>query len=581
MSSSWDSQKKPKKCKKMQTNIIDTSNSYLNNPNSDWLASIMNCEQKTTRSQNKPRMQKVPKIMRDVKDSNRIYDPMVVSVGPYHHGKPELEQVEKLKKRIAQKLVSRSNKRIEFLYNEVAKVAPRARDFYAEGSVEKLEDEKFLRIMFLDGCFVAYFIYCVVKDNLKELEINNDAIVSIGRDMFLLENQLPFLVLKALMSAIFPQTEWKRMVEEFVKKVNGIVSEVDEFNMGFYPVSQNEEMPKAFHLLDLLRAILLKNNCSEPGRDYYYLPKWMLYVCFASFRRLLYVCSALLKWLFYLCSGLFHVLHLTYNSLLMILLIAWPKLPILLSFLQEPCKRKFSLLKWAYRRSFGFLQWTLKKIYFKVMILVVLLWLLFISLFQFRRRRRRDKLWYSFPSVKELKAVGINFKMSESFSFRSVHFQPGLIYGNILLPPIVIDNSTQTRFLNLIAYERCCCDLSGFNITSYICFLDSLINHPDDVKELRVEGILFNNLRSDEEAANLINQMGRGLTDPDAYQTIKKDIHKYSKKRRRIWIVEILRTHFNSPWTTIAFFVTVFSATETYFTIFPRIRKIVIDYLSK
>ena len=52
----------------------------------------------------------------------------------------------------------------------------------------------------------------------------------------------------------------------------------------------------------------------------------------------------------------------------------------------------------------------------------------------------------------------------------------------ILLPPIIVDDSTRPKFLNLIAYEMCLDFENDFGITSYISFLDSLI---DDAKESR------------------------------------------------------------------------------------------------
>ena len=45
-------------------------------------------------------------------------------------------------------------------------------------------------------------------------------------------------------------------------------------------------------------------------------------------------------------------------------------------------------------------------------------------------------------------------------------------------------------------------------ITSYISFLDSLIDEANDVKMLRKAGILYNCLGSDEEVARVFNEIG-------------------------------------------------------------------------
>nr|DAD22720.1 TPA_asm: hypothetical protein HUJ06_024183 [Nelumbo nucifera] len=162
--------------------------------------------------------------------------------------------------------------------------------------------------------------------------------------------------------------------------------------------------------------------------------------------------------------------------------------------------------------------------------------------------------------------------MSESLSFTRVEFKPGFILGDLILPMVAIDKSTEVMFLNLIAYETSCFDLDDFNVTSYICLLDSLIDRADDVKELRSDRVLINNLGSDEEAADLINQLGRNLMDPNIYNGAKTEIKKFCGQKWRIWFAEIKLKYFRSPWTIIALVAAslalFLTAVQTYFTVF-------------
>ncbi|KAG5062362.1 hypothetical protein JHK85_003545 [Glycine max] len=82
------------------------------------------------------------------------------------------------------------------------------------------------------------------------------------------------------------------------------------------------------------------------------------------------------------------------------------------------------------------------------------------------------------------------------------------------LPEIVVDDTTAATVLNLIAYEMCPDFENDYGICSYVSFLDSLIDHPDDVKALRSEQILLNSLGSDEKVANLFNTISTDLV-PD------------------------------------------------------------------
>jgi hypothetical protein len=91
------------------------------------------------------------------------YDPLMVSIGPYHHGKPELKEMENIKLMMARQFVQQSEELVEDLYDKVAEVSNEAGQYYAEDSTEGLEDEQFTQMMFLDGCFILQFIFCLLR----------------------------------------------------------------------------------------------------------------------------------------------------------------------------------------------------------------------------------------------------------------------------------------------------------------------------------------------------------------------------------------------------------------------------------
>ena len=179
--------------------------------------------------------------------------------------------------------------------------------------------------------------------------------------------------------------------------------------------------------------------------------------------------------------------------------------------------------------------------------------------------------WNSFRNVQELKAVGINLKSSNNRCLGNITFTQKYwkFYGGTLsLPPIIVDDSTGPKFFNLIAYEMCPDFENDYGVSSYISFLDSLIDESKDVIDLRNAGILRNFLGSDKEVARVFNEIGIDLVpNPDIYKCVKCQIQQYYDKGRMLWITQVIHDHFSSPWTVVAFiaglFVLILSVLQT------------------
>ena len=169
----------------------------------------------------------------------------------------------------------------------------------------------------------------------------------------------------------------------------------------------------------------------------------------------------------------------------------------------------------------------------------------------------KGKTWQSYRNVQELQAAGILVERTkkENSCLRNIYFTKLGCLGYLWLPPITVDDSTRPMFLNLIAYEMCLDFQNDFAITSYISFLDSLIDEPSDVKMLRNAGILYNYLGSDDEVAQVFNEIGTDLVpNIEIYSEVKSQIQDLYKKQGRTWIPQVLHEHFSSPWTLTAFF---------------------------
>ncbi|GKV49624.1 hypothetical protein SLEP1_g56365 [Rubroshorea leprosula] len=110
-------------------------------------------------------------------------------------------------------------------------------------------------------------------------------------------------------------------------------------------------------------------------------------------------------------------------------------------------------------------------------------------------------------NVRELKDKGIRFKAKEKEgAITDIDFKNRYRMATLTLAPIFLHNTTVPLLLNLIAYELCPDFKEKWEITSYFSFLNSLIDNAEDVKELRVAGVLYNGLGSDEAVAELLSK---------------------------------------------------------------------------
>ncbi|XP_020085958.1 UPF0481 protein At3g47200-like [Ananas comosus] len=393
------------------------------------------------------RIPRVPDLLRKNEKHAKMFDPAVVPIGPYHRGKSHLSEMEGHKKEAATAFAGANT---NALCNKVSEVADTCRDCYDRSLLLLMSKDEFTRMLFIDGCFILQFIDRFVRNDMKDFPVSAHLHGFILRDMFLLENQLPYLLLEKLM-------EVKRVdIDTFLDSVPGTPKRK----------TQTENRGKSIE---------------GPHR---------------------------------------HILAR-------------------LQELQLGPRGETSQLPW--KRS-----------------------------------------WLSFRSARELVRAGIAIKPGETNFLREVKFEPGPVWGRLSLPPIVIDDLTRPRLLNMIAFEMCSGSTDGgYGVMSFVWFLNLLIDHADDVKELREAGVLVNMLGSDEEVAEFFNEtVADLLPDQQPYYPVINNINDYRNNKFRVPLYRMLHRRFGSPWAAIAFLVafvllvltvvqTVYTAIQTHYTIHP------------
>ncbi|KAK3409574.1 hypothetical protein EUGRSUZ_J01683, partial [Eucalyptus grandis] len=158
-------------------------------------------------------------------------------------------------------------------------------------------------------------------------------------------------------------------------------------------------------------------------------------------------------------------------------------------------------------------------------------------------------------SATELSEHGIQFKNSKTRSLNDISFEGGVLR----LPTIVVGDKIESVFLNLMAFERFHVG-AGNEVTSYICFMDYIIDKGQDVALLRAQGILQNDLESDEAVAKLFNLLAKGATmDSDSsINGVLTKVEQYYSNRWNMWRVNFFHTYFRNPWVTLSLIAAVF-----------------------
>ncbi|KAF8035335.1 hypothetical protein BT93_C1382 [Corymbia citriodora subsp. variegata] len=392
----------------------------------------------------------------------KVYQPQVVSFGPYHHDKDHLLPMEEHKDRARDHFLERSGKSLEPFVESLREVVWDLKESYdaLNQKWKEGEGDQFLELMIRDGCFMLEIMRAATIEKEKNDYAPNDPIFSthrlayitpyIRRDMLMLENQLPMLVLYKLVTI-------ENNCKEPDEYINELILEFYSLDTGI------KGMGRCLHVVDIFRKGLLmdpemENAWPEAGE---------------GDRSSLETCNPRME----------HVLDVN-------------------------CSPKKT-----------------KKVQHKEII----------------------------RSATELKEAGIQFEKSLTCSLKDISFDRGVLK----LPVITVDDTTESKFLNLMTFERLHIG-TGNEVTSYVDFMDKIINNERDVALLHARGIIQNDFGSDKAVAKLFNSLCTEVTVESNLDAVQRKISDHCKKPWNMWRANLRHTYFSSPWTTLSLVAAMF-----------------------
>nr|KYP44041.1 UPF0481 protein At3g47200 family [Cajanus cajan]KYP44046.1 UPF0481 protein At3g47200 family [Cajanus cajan] len=164
----------------------------------------------------------------------------------------------------AARYIERTDQTAQTLYQKIASYIKELKELFAEDVVADLHDEKLSRMLFVDGCALLQILEKGGNlDKPEELLVKVDQLVLVWQDVLLLENQLPYILLKIL--SPYNDAKLLQTMKVFLKwhHLSPITHDIDTEKQSGYRLEIEEESPPS-HLLHLLRDLVL----NDPQKEY-------------------------------------------------------------------------------------------------------------------------------------------------------------------------------------------------------------------------------------------------------------------------------------------------------------------------
>ncbi|XP_025828773.1 UPF0481 protein At3g47200-like [Panicum hallii] len=166
-------------------------------------------------------------------------------------------------------------------------------------------------------------------------------------------------------------------------------------------------------------------------------------------------------------------------------------------------------------------------------------------------------------SAQRLWEAGIRFRRSETRLLDDIRFDR--CTRRLRMPKIILDDSTEYKFSNLMAFEALHAGAGSGGVTAFVLFLRDMVDSAGDVAALREGGVLDHDLAgSDWAVVRLVNRLSRDVAKfSDSYLCcVRREVEDYCNGDKwRVFVfnswAKLKGTYLSSPWAFIALVVTI------------------------
>uniref|UniRef100_A0ACD6AEA1 Uncharacterized protein n=1 Tax=Avena sativa TaxID=4498 RepID=A0ACD6AEA1_AVESA len=159
------------------------------------------------------------------------------------------------------------------------------------------------------------------------------------------------------------------------------------------------------------------------------------------------------------------------------------------------------------------------------------------------------------PSVSELVNAGVQVAATTG-GLSTISFDCKT--ATLHLPVVTVDSNTEVMVRNLVAYESSAAS-GPLVLTRYTELMNGIIDGDGDVALLRQRGVVLNRMKSDGEVTKLWNGMSRStrLTKVPAVDRAVEEMNRYYNGRWRVKTKRFMRKYVFSSWQLLTFLAAI------------------------
>lgn len=466
----------------------------------------------------------IPHAVSDQKPE--AYSPQLIALGPYHHLRPELYQMERYKLSAVKEIVVSPEQIFNFeelVIQRLKEIDPATRACY--NKFMDYDRDTLAWIMAIDGCFILNLL----RSNDRTFMDNT----IITRDIMMLENQIPYVHLKEIRRCL-------GLSSSDVEQDRVLFYMMLDFCEGQSPVTFTVDRTRCntnrrpHHLLDLMYYLIVNGpSCLfDPDQDNYLVPNDDITIMIRSFSSSSSSSD----------SSLSDKEEEDEEE-------------------EERVKELNSIKKNVETmvelvESFGLGNKRAQSILKPVKVVSNIPWSTVSGLFRKGSHQTQGDNEIPIPSVSQLSKHASVECVPNSAGINDIRFEEN--EACLYLPVLNLNASSEVILRNLVAYEATM-SYSSLEFARYVNLMSGIVDTAEDVKFLRRNGVVKGAL-TDEEVAEIFNGMKRSYVRVDERSNVEiaiEKVNKYYNDQLSVRIIGWAKRKLYASWKHLAIFSTL------------------------